>query len=124
VERIEWRPRREIDRGEWPYAIPAVAQLIDEAGFEVPEGVTILVGENGSGKSTLVEAFAAVYPRRGSSRSESGECAVRPGKTWIWCSPGMAANVCGLASGDAVLWWGDTGFGRLGHALGAAQRLR
>jgi len=69
LERIEWRPRREIDRGEWPYHIPAVGQLIDEGGFEVPAGVTILVGENGSGKSTLVEAFAHVYPRHGAESS-------------------------------------------------------
>jgi predicted ATPase len=69
LERIDWAPRREIDRSDWPYAIPAVAQLIDEGGFEVPPGVTILVGENGSGKSTLVEAFATVYPRRGAESS-------------------------------------------------------
>jgi predicted ATPase len=42
-----------------------VRQLIAEGGFEVPPGVTVLIGENGSGKSTLVEAFAAVYPRHG-----------------------------------------------------------
>ncbi|HZM77773.1 MAG TPA: AAA family ATPase [Candidatus Limnocylindrales bacterium] len=69
LERIEWRPRREIDRGGWPFTIPAVEQLIDEGGFDVPAGVTILVGENGSGKSTLVEAFAAVYPRHGAESS-------------------------------------------------------
>jgi len=69
LERIDWAPRREVDRGEWPYSIPAVAQLIDEGGFDVPGGVTILVGENGSGKSTLVEAFAMVYPRHGAESS-------------------------------------------------------
>jgi predicted ATPase len=58
-----------VDLDEWPYAIPAVRQLIDEGGFEVPPGVTMLVGENGSGKSTLVEAFAAVYPRAGAESS-------------------------------------------------------
>jgi predicted ATPase len=42
-----------------------VAHLVAEGGIDVPPGVTFLVGENGSGKSTLVEAFAAVYPRRG-----------------------------------------------------------
>lgn len=66
VERFSWAPRgRAPDLGAWPYAIPAVAQLIDAGGWEVPAGVTFLVGENGSGKSTLVEAFAAAYPRRG-----------------------------------------------------------
>ncbi len=47
---------------EWPFDIPAVAQLLDD-GWEVPAGVTVLVGENGSGKSTIVEALAARYPR-------------------------------------------------------------
>jgi len=69
LERVEWRRRRKIDRGEWPFSIPAVGRLIDEGGFEVPAGVTILVGENGSGKSTLVEAFARVYPRHGAESS-------------------------------------------------------
>jgi predicted ATPase len=69
LERIVWAPRREVDLDVWPYRIPAVRQLIDEGGFEVPPGVTILVGENGSGKSTLVEAFAAVYPRHGAETS-------------------------------------------------------
>ncbi len=50
---------------QWPFAIPAVAQLIQEGGLEIPPGVTFLLGENGSGKSTLVEALAAIYPRRG-----------------------------------------------------------
>src|SRR5919199_368999 len=69
LERIVWSPRREFDPDAWPYAIPAVRQLIAEGGFEVPSGITFLVGENGSGKSTLVEAFAAVYPRRGAESS-------------------------------------------------------
>lgn len=58
-----------MDTAQWPYAIPAVRQLIRKGGFEVPPGVTILVGENGSGKSTLVEAFAACYPRTGAESS-------------------------------------------------------
>jgi predicted ATPase len=65
LERILWAPRREFDPDAWPYAVPAVRQLIAEGGFEVPPGITFLVGETGSGKSTLVEAFAAVYPRSG-----------------------------------------------------------
>ena len=58
-----------MDPDAWPYRIPAVAQLIAEGGFEVPPGVTVLIGENGSGKSTLIEAFAAVYPRHGAESS-------------------------------------------------------
>jgi predicted ATPase len=69
LERVVWVPRRGFEPDRWPYTIPAVRQLIDEGGFEVPSGVTVLVGENGSGKSTLVEAFAAVYPRRGAESS-------------------------------------------------------
>jgi predicted ATPase len=69
LERIVWAPRREVDLDAWPYVTPAIRQLIDEGGFEVPAGVTVLVGENGSGKSTLVEAFAAVYPRAGANSS-------------------------------------------------------
>lgn len=65
LERIEWRTRDGFEPDRWPYTIPAVAQLWREEGLEVPDGVSFLVGENGSGKSTLVEAFAAVYPRRG-----------------------------------------------------------
>jgi predicted ATPase len=65
LEQIVWAPRDGYDPGRWPFDIPAVRQLIDEGGMDIPPGVTILVGENGSGKSTLVEAFAAVYPRRG-----------------------------------------------------------
>ena len=67
LERIDWSPSRERppDLGAWPFTIPAVAQLVGEGGLEASPGVTFLVGENGSGKSTLIEAFAAVYPRRG-----------------------------------------------------------
>ena len=33
-------------------------------------------------------------------------------------STAMAAEVGGLSEGGAVLWWGETGFGRLAHAFG------
>ena len=67
LERIEWSPSIEHppDISSWPYTIPAVAQLIEQGGLEIPAGVTFLIGENGSGKSTLVEAFSEIYPRRG-----------------------------------------------------------
>lgn len=66
-ERAEWNPsrRRPPVRSEWPYSIPAVTQIIDEGGLDIPAGITILVGENGSGKSTIIEALAAIYPRQG-----------------------------------------------------------
>lgn len=69
LERIVWAPRRDVDAEAWPYNIPAVRQIMAEGGFDVPPGITVLIGENGSGKSTLVEAFAAVYPRRGAETS-------------------------------------------------------
>jgi predicted ATPase len=78
LERIDWTPRGEVDLDIWPYQIPAVRQLIEDGGFDVPPGVTVLIGENGSGKSTLVEAFAAVYPRRGAETS-MGLSVVGPG---------------------------------------------
>jgi len=45
---------------EWPASMPAVEQLLTE-GWDLPSGVTLLVGENGSGKSTLVEAVAMAF---------------------------------------------------------------
>jgi predicted ATPase len=67
LERVDWAPRDDPppDLEEWPFTIPAVAQLVAEGGLEIPDGVTFLIGENGSGKSTLVEALAAIYPRHG-----------------------------------------------------------
>src|SRR5215207_7449174 len=66
-ERAVWAPtrRRPPVLSEWPYTIPAVAQIIAEGGLNIPPGITILVGENGSGKSTIIEALAAIYPRQG-----------------------------------------------------------
>jgi predicted ATPase len=49
-----------VDRARWPASVPAVASVLD-AGLELHDGVTFLVGENGSGKSTLIEAAAAAY---------------------------------------------------------------
>jgi predicted ATPase len=44
---------------DWPYSLPAVAQLRAEPLKLAP--VTVLVGENGSGKSTILEAIAIAY---------------------------------------------------------------
>jgi predicted ATPase len=66
-ERIDWYPNRTRppDLSAWPFTIPAIAQIIAEGGFDVPPGITFVIGENGSGKSTLIEALAATYPRHG-----------------------------------------------------------
>lgn len=71
LERVEWtpHPRRPPDLTAWPFAIPAVAQLIREGGLDIAPGITFLVGENGSGKSTLIEAIAELYPRGGHATS-------------------------------------------------------
>jgi len=60
--RVDLRAGRGEPPAEWPFDIPAVAQLLAE-GWVVPAGVTMLVGENGSGKSTILEALAGRYPR-------------------------------------------------------------
>ncbi len=62
--RVRLRARDEGLPSGWPFDIPAVAQLLAE-GWEVPPGVTVLIGENGSGKSTVIEALAGRYPRLG-----------------------------------------------------------
>lgn len=67
LERVDWSPRHDVDADAWPFALPAVAQLIHDGGLDVPGGVTFLVGENGSGKSTLVEALAQAFPRSGAA---------------------------------------------------------
>ena len=74
LERIEWSPNARYPPAldAWPYTIPAVVQLIDDGGIEIPAGITFVVGENGTGKSTLVEAFAAAYPRHGVAPSSVG----------------------------------------------------
>jgi predicted ATPase len=45
---------------EWPYTIPAVAQLA-RGGLRLRSPVTVLIGANGSGKSTVMEAIAEAY---------------------------------------------------------------
>lgn len=60
--RVSHQPHPHRLLPEWISAIPAVAAML-ELEWEVPDGVTVLVGENGSGKSTIVEALAQRYPR-------------------------------------------------------------
>ena len=66
-ERVDWRPSAAYQAGSWPFTLPAVAQLIADRGFDIPSGVSFIVGENGSGKSTLLEALAGAYPRTGAT---------------------------------------------------------
>jgi predicted ATPase len=54
---------RAYDPQAWYHRVPAVAQL-GRDGWDVPAGVTFLVGENGCGKSTLAEAVAHAWQWR------------------------------------------------------------
>ncbi|HYO39639.1 MAG TPA: AAA family ATPase [Nocardioidaceae bacterium] len=60
VRRVVASDRAPASDDVWPASIPAVTQLLRE-GWDLPAGVTLLVGENGSGKSTLVEAVAMAF---------------------------------------------------------------
>jgi len=65
--RVEARDPADRPPARWPFDLPVIRQVVTD-GFDVPSGVTVVVGENGSGKSTLVEALADLYPRRGGDR--------------------------------------------------------
>ena len=60
VRRITASDRAPASYDAWPATVPAVEQLLRE-GWDLPGGVTLLVGENGSGKSTIVEAVAMAF---------------------------------------------------------------
>ena len=77
MRRVVADPRRPADPSLWPFTLPAVAQILRE-GWEMPPGVTFLLGENGSGKSTLVEAVAAIYPRSGARSTWARDDTVGP----------------------------------------------
>jgi predicted ATPase len=73
----------EVDTSVWPASVPAMAQLLRE-GLELPEGLTVLVGENGSGKSTVVECLAEAYglnPQGGSALAQTFQ--IRPSEPGI-----------------------------------------
>ena len=57
------RSRPGYDGDAWYLQVPAVAAVARD-GWDLPAGVTFLVGENGSGKSTLVEAVAHAWQSR------------------------------------------------------------
>lgn len=57
------RSLRGCEGDSWYHRVPAIAQLARD-GWEVPAGVTFLVGENGSGKSTLIESIGHAWQWR------------------------------------------------------------
>jgi predicted ATPase len=72
VRRFEAGAGLDIDFGTWPGRVPAVAQVLRD-GFDLPAGLTILMGENGSGKSTVIEMLAeacGLNPQGGSAQAE------------------------------------------------------
>lgn len=76
VRRVQRRSGAAYDDAVWPYAIPAVDQVLRE-GLDLPAGVTFLVGENGSGKSTLVEALATCMGLNAEGGSRNARHATR-----------------------------------------------
>ena len=86
----------EIDLSAWPATVPAVAQVLRE-GFELPAGVTVLIGENGSGKSTVVEVLAeacGLNPQGGSAKARYQTRGSEPGigqHLWAERGPGYPA---------------------------------
>ena len=71
IRLVRHDPANPVDTSRWPATVPAVEQLLCE-GLELPEGLTVLVGENGSGKSTLVEMLAEaceLNPQGGSAQA-------------------------------------------------------
>jgi predicted ATPase len=72
VRRFEAGAGLNADFGTWPGRVPAVAQVLRD-GFDLPAGLTILMGENGSGKSTVIEMLAeacGLNPQGGSAQAE------------------------------------------------------
>lgn len=72
--------RDTIDPAQWPYTVPAVAQVL-AGGLDLGPGVTFLVGENGSGKSTLLEAAAAAYGLSPEGGTINGRHSTRPSES-------------------------------------------
>ena len=71
IRLVRHDPGSPVDTSHWPATVPAVEQLLVE-GLELPEGLTMLVGENGSGKSTVMEMLAeacGLNPQGGSAQA-------------------------------------------------------
>ena len=99
VRRIAASDRAPASYEEWPATVPAVEQLLRE-GWELPAGVTLLVGENGSGKSTIVEAVAMSFglspeggTRFGRHETHASESALHE---WIRLERGAGASKWGF----------------------------
>jgi predicted ATPase len=95
VTASDWAP---ASYDAWPASIPAVEQLLRE-GWDLPTGVTLLVGENGSGKSTLVEGVAMAF-------GLSAEGGTRFGRHETHASESPLHNWLSLERGVGASKWG------------------
>ena len=71
------------DEEAWAWQIPAVRQILEE-GWELPAGVTMLVGENGSGKSTVVEAVAMAFGFAPEGGPRNSQHSSRLSESTVW----------------------------------------
>ena len=104
---IDRRPVRRVVASErapttydaWPASVPAVGKLLRE-GWDLPSGVTLLVGENGSGKSTLVEGVAMAFglaAEGGSVHSQHGTRSTESElSTWLRLERGPGSSRWGF----------------------------
>lgn len=116
LERVESRPNPRTALPEWLTDIPAVRQVLQD-GWDVPAGVTVLIGENGAGKSTLVEALAQRYPRLGNDRVgpvDAGDVSPLGSHLMLQCAP--------MASRAGFFLRAETMHDYLGHRDRAAGR--
>jgi predicted ATPase len=99
VRRITASDRAPASYDEWPATVPAVEQLLRE-GWDLPAGVTLLVGENGSGKSTIVEAVAMAFGLSPEGGSVQAQHATRRTESdlseWIRLERGVGASRWGF----------------------------
>ncbi len=88
----------EYDPDTWPFALPAVRQVLQH-GLELG-ALTVLVGENGSGKSTLVEGIAQRFGLAPEGGSTGARHSTRPSESplWqaLWLTRGIAASKWGF----------------------------
>ncbi|MCT1639723.1 MULTISPECIES: AAA family ATPase [Dietzia] len=99
VVRVVADPDPDLPRpaDQWPYSIPAVAQLLRD-GLELDD-LTVLVGENGAGKSTVVEAVAMAF----GLGAEGGSV---HGRDVTWRSESPLNSDLRLVRGGAASRWG------------------
>jgi predicted ATPase len=99
VRRIIASDRAPASYDEWPATVPAVEQLLRE-GWDLPAGVTLLVGENGSGKSTIVEAVAIAFGLSPEGGTRFGRHETHPSESplheWIRLERGAGASKWGF----------------------------